>query len=60
LAYNQKGEYMTKSIRSFPKKDQKAVAERRVAAKTGGLGYLGALDAQNARIRAEVVKTPAK
>jgi hypothetical protein len=51
---------MSKSLRSFPKNEQKKVAEHRIASKTGGLGYLAALDAQNARIRAEIVKVPAK
>jgi hypothetical protein len=35
---------MTKPIRSYPEETRKAVASRRVAAKTGGLGYLAAVD----------------
>lgn len=34
---------MSKSIRSYPKSEQAAVARRRVAGKTGGLGYHSAV-----------------
>lgn len=35
---------MSKGISSYPVKDRKKVVERRLKNKTGGLGYLGALD----------------
>jgi hypothetical protein len=47
---------MTKAIVSFPENQRKAVAERRIAQKSGGLGFLAAQDAQNALIRKEIVK----
>jgi len=34
---------MSKPLSSFPEGQRKAVAKRRVASKTGGLGYLSAL-----------------
>lgn len=48
---------MSKSIRSFPKSEQAAVARRRVAGKTGGLGYLSAVAWQKAagQVKTEVV-----
>jgi hypothetical protein len=52
---------MSKAIRSYPKAIQKAVIEHRLglAGKVNGLGVLSALDAKNAVIRKEIVKTPA-
>ena len=44
---------MTIPLRSFPQTEQYIVAKRRVAGKTGGLGYLAALDFIN---RKETVK----
>ena len=34
---------MSKALRTYPEASRLAVAERRVAANTGGLGYLAAL-----------------
>jgi len=36
---------MTKALCSFPQPERFHVAKRRVASKSGGLGYLGAQDA---------------
>ena len=36
---------MTKALCSFPQPERFHVAKRRVASKSGGLGYLGAKDA---------------
>jgi len=36
---------MTKALCSFPEKERFAVAKRREASKSGGLGYLAAKDA---------------
>jgi len=36
---------MTKALCSFPQPERFNVAKRRVASKSGGLGYLGAKDA---------------
>lgn len=47
---------MSKSIRSFPVGQRKAVADKRVAQKSGGLGYLAAQDALNQEIRKQIVK----
>jgi hypothetical protein len=47
---------MTKAIVSYPESQRKALVARRVEKNTGGLGYLAALDAQNALIRKEIVK----
>lgn len=38
---------MSKSIKSFPVSERPKVVARRLASKTGGLGYLAALDYQN-------------
>lgn len=35
---------MSKPLKSFPEKDRMAVARRRVATQTGGLGWLSAVD----------------
>ena len=35
---------MSKAIRSYPKHEQEMVAERRIKAKTFGLGYWAAID----------------
>lgn len=54
---------MSKSIRSYPESQRTAVAKRRVAAKTMGLGYLSALAflvraGQAAKAEAEVKAEP--
>jgi len=51
---------MSKAIRSFPEIQRKAVIAHRLAlaGKVNGLGVLSAMDAQNAQIRKEIVKTP--
>jgi hypothetical protein len=51
---------MSKSIKSYPENKRAEVIARRVASKTGGLGMLGAQDAQNALIRKAIVKSPSK
>jgi hypothetical protein len=38
------GEYMTKALSSYPESERDAVAARRVARNTSGLGYLSAQD----------------
>jgi hypothetical protein len=40
---------MTRALISYPEIDRKAVVARRIAKKTGGLGYLAALDYQRAK-----------
>lgn len=34
---------MTKPLKSFPESERKAIARRRVAGNTGGLGYVSAV-----------------
>jgi len=48
---------MSKSIRSYPEGERKAVVARRLASKTGGLGYLAAVDYQRRKEAGE--KKPA-
>jgi len=49
---------MTKAIGSYPEVERKNVVARRIAGKTGGLGFLAALDYENgvARRKAERAK----
>lgn len=35
---------MTKALRSYPEKERAEVAKRRIEKKSGGLGYLSAVD----------------
>jgi len=47
---------MTKALCSFPEKERFAIAKRREASKSGGLGYLSAKDAMEHFGKAKVVK----
>jgi hypothetical protein len=54
---------MTKAIASYPKSEQGKVIATRLASKTGGLGYLSAVEAEYrnrmAAVREEIVKKEA-
>ena len=49
---------MSKAIVSYPESQRKAVVLSRLAHKTGGLGFLAALDAQMREIRKAIVIKP--
>jgi hypothetical protein len=50
---------MSKPIRSYPEGERKAVVARRLASKTGGLGYLAAVDYQRRKDAGEKKPAPA-
>ena len=47
---------MTKALSSYPAGEREAVAKRRIAKKTGGLGYLSALAFMDAVKRGKKIK----
>ena len=47
---------MTKALCTFPENERAGIAKRRVANKTGGIGYNAALDFINKKGKKEVVK----